>query len=117
MRGELLCRPRSRVHSHLLTIAFAAAFIWSAADRKRTHYETLHAWLRLYVRMVLGAYMLGYGSWKVFFPDQMRPPTLSSLLVPFGDLAPIARLWLFMGSSQFCCFSRSCPAVTGWEVT
>ena len=84
-----------------LTIAIAATFIWSAADRKRTHYETLHAWLRLYVRVVLGAYMLEYGSWKVYFPDQMRPPTLSSLLVPFGDLAPTARLWLFMGSSQF----------------
>ena len=88
----------------LLAIALAATCIWSAADRKRTHYEALHAWLRLYVRVVLGAYMLEYGSWKVFFPDQMRPPTLSSLLVPFGDLSPIARLWLFMGSSHIYTF-------------
>jgi hypothetical protein len=88
----------------LLAIALVATFVWSAADRKRTHYEALHAWLRLYVRVVLGAYMLEYGSWKVFFPDQMRPPTLSSLLVPFGDLSPIARLWLFMGSSHIYTF-------------
>ena len=85
----------------LLTIALAIAVVWTAADRTRTSYHTLDAWLRLYVRIVLGGYMLQYGSWKIFFPDQMRAPTLSSLLVPFGDLAPIARLWLFMGSSQF----------------
>jgi hypothetical protein len=56
--------------------------------------------------VILGWFMLDYGSWKVVFPDQMRAPTLSTLLVPFGDLSPTARLWLFMGSSQlytFCC--------------
>lgn len=97
----------------LLTVAIAATFIWSAADRKRTHYETLHACLRLYVRVVLGAYMLEYGSWKVIFPDQIRPPTLSSLLVPFGDLAPLARLWLFMGSSQFYTFCAGAVEMIG----
>jgi hypothetical protein len=67
-------------------------------------YETLHAWLLLYARVVLGWYMLDYGSWKVVFPGQMRDPTLSTLLVPFGDLSPIARLWLFMGTSQLYTF-------------
>lgn len=90
----------------LLAIAAAATIVWSIADRRRRHYETAHAWLRLYTRVILGWYMLDYGSWKVIFPGQMRAPTLSTLLVPFGDLSPTARLWLFMGSSQlytFCC--------------
>jgi hypothetical protein len=54
--------------------------------------------------VVVGADLLGFGFAKVFFPGQMRPPLLSSLLVPFGDLSPVARLWLFMGSSQFYTF-------------
>jgi hypothetical protein len=88
----------------LLTIALVGTVIWSASDRKRMHYETLHAWLRLYVRVVVGADLLEFGAAKVFFPAQMRPPLISSLLVPFGDLSPVARLWLFMGSSQFYTF-------------
>jgi hypothetical protein len=90
----------------LLSLSVAVTIAWSIADRKRRHYETAHGWLRLYTRVILGWFMLDYGSWKVVFPDQMRDPTLSTLLVPFGDLSPTARLWLFMGSSQlytFCC--------------
>jgi hypothetical protein len=97
----------------VLAIAMAATVVWSIADRKRTNYETLHAWLRLYVRVVGGALMLGYGSAKVFFPGQMRPPTLSTLLVPFGDLSPLARLWLFMGSSHLYTFFSGAVEVVG----
>ena len=88
----------------MLVIAIAGTIVWSVSDRKRMHYESLHAWLRLYVRVVVGADLLGFGFAKVFFPGQMRTPPLSSLLVPFGDLSPVARLWLFMGSSQFYTF-------------
>src|SRR5262245_48823526 len=42
----------------VLAIATAATVVWSIADRKRTNYETLHAWLRLYLRVVVGALML-----------------------------------------------------------
>jgi len=90
----------------LMAIASVATMVWSIADRRRRHYETAHGWLQLYTRVILGWFMLDYGSWKVVFPDQMRAPTLSTLIVPFGDLSPTARLWLFMGSSQlytFCC--------------
>jgi hypothetical protein len=88
----------------VLTIALLGTVIWSASDRKRLHYEALHAWLRLYLRLVIAADLLGFGAGKVIFPGQMRPPLISSLLVPFGDLSPVARLWLFMGSSPFYTF-------------
>jgi hypothetical protein len=96
----------------VLAIALMATVIWSASDRKRLHYDTLHAWLRLYLRAVVGADLLGFGVSKVFFPGQMRPPVLSSLLVPFGDLSPVARLWLFMGSSHFYTFCTGAVELT-----
>jgi len=97
----------------VLAVALAATVVWSIVDRKRTSYETLHAWLRLYVRVVVGALMLDYGSAKAFFPGQMRPPTLSTLLVPFGDLSPLARLWLFMGSSPLYTFFSAAVEMAG----
>jgi hypothetical protein len=85
----------------LRAAAAVATILWSVAARRRTHHRTALAWLRLYTRVILGWFMLDYGSWKVVFPGQMREPALSTLLVPFGDLSPIARLWLLMGSSRF----------------
>src|SRR5258708_2219527 len=38
-----------------LVIAAVAAIAWSALDRRRTSYTRLHQWLRLYVRLTLGA--------------------------------------------------------------
>lgn len=82
----------------LLALAAVAVTMWSIADRKRLNYNKLHQWFRLYLRLYVGAAVLGYGAAKVF-PVQVREPTLSTLLAPFGDLAPTAVLWSFMGSS------------------
>jgi hypothetical protein len=48
--------------------------------------------------MMLAFAMLGYGLGKVI-PQQMPPPSLSTLMQPFGDLAPYRLLWSFIGAS------------------
>jgi hypothetical protein len=45
-----------------LVIAFVAALIWSALDRRRLNYDRLHPWLRLYLRLHIGAILIVYGS-------------------------------------------------------
>jgi hypothetical protein len=83
----------------LLTLAVFAAALWSIADRNRPNYERLHQWLRVYVRLFLGAEMVGYGMAKVW-PVQFPLPRLSMLSMPFGDMAPFDVLWNTMGSSR-----------------
>src|SRR5689334_2493795 len=48
-----------------VVFALAATMIWSALDRRRPHYRTLHAWLRLLVRYTLACTLFGYGFAKV----------------------------------------------------
>jgi len=48
----------------LLIVAIAVTAIWSAADRRRTEYVTLHAWFRLFVRFALVSQMFYYGMAK-----------------------------------------------------
>jgi hypothetical protein len=82
-----------------LMIAVAAAAVWSLLDRRRANYRRLQEWLWLYVRLVLGAVMLGYGAVKVIktqFPDMF----LWRLLSPYGDSTPMGLLWSFMGYSR-----------------
>jgi hypothetical protein len=79
--------------------AGAVALIWTFLAR-RTEYDRLHQWLRVYVRYPLGAIMLGYGFSKVFFPGQFAPPTLDRLMETFGQSSPMGVLWTFMGASH-----------------
>jgi uncharacterized membrane protein YphA (DoxX/SURF4 family) len=83
----------------MLVFALAATGIWSVLDRKRGNYTYLHEWLRLYVRLFLGATLLGYGAFKVI-KSQFPYPYLSRLLEPYGDSSPMGLLWTFMGYSK-----------------
>jgi multidrug transporter EmrE-like cation transporter len=81
-----------------LVLAVVATVIWSAADRKRSEYRTLHHWLRVYVRYVLAFTMLSYGAFKVI-KSQFPAPPLERLLEPYGEFSPMGVLWSFMGYS------------------
>src|SRR5207244_10396463 len=78
-------------------IAALATVVWSMLDRRRISYAKLDQWLRLYVRIVLACAMFVYGGDKVI-PSQMTPPSLSTLMQPFGDLTPYQLLWSFIGA-------------------
>jgi hypothetical protein len=82
-----------------LVIAAAAAILWSALDRKRMSYTKLHQWLRLYVRLTLGATLLSYGGYKVV-PSQFPPPWQWRYLQTYGESSPMGILWTFMGASR-----------------
>ncbi len=74
-----------------LVAAAAATPIWSALDRHRTNYETLHTWFRLVVRMCLAGQMFYYGAAKAI-PLQFQLP-LTKLIEPFGNFTPMNVLW------------------------
>jgi hypothetical protein len=82
----------------LLMIAAVAAVVWSVLDRKRPNYSTFHEWLRLYVRLGLGATLLGYGGFKVI-PSQFPPVWQWRYLETYGDSSPMGILWTFMSAS------------------
>ncbi|HEX7288499.1 MAG TPA: hypothetical protein VF532_20110 [Candidatus Angelobacter sp.] len=90
----------------MVVIAVAAMTVWSVLDRKRGEYRSLHQWLRLYVRLTLGAALLIYGADKVI-KVQFPNPFLWRLLQPYGDSEPMGLLWTFMG------YSRSYNIFTG----
>jgi hypothetical protein len=82
-----------------LALAIVAGLIWSALRRrKRLRYDALYHWLRLYVRLYLGATMILYGAGKVI-QSQFPAPNLSQLVQPYGDSSPMRLLWTFMGAS------------------
>lgn len=81
-----------------LVFAVAATVVWSVLDRKRRNYTYLHEWLRFYVRLYLGATLLGYGAFKVI-KAQFPYPYLSRLLEPYANSSPMGLLWTFMGYS------------------
>ena len=83
----------------LLVVALVATAVWSVLDRRRVAYPRLAAWFTTFLRLCLGGQMLFYGFAKVI-PTQMPTPPLSSLLEPFGNLSPMAVLWLQVGSSH-----------------
>ncbi len=82
-----------------LIAASLTTVIWSVLDRKRTSYDRLYRWSRLYLRLWLGSVMCSYGASKVI-QSQFPPPMLSSLIVPYGQHSPMGLLWTFMGASQ-----------------
>jgi hypothetical protein len=82
----------------LLVMATAATVVWSLLDRSRENYAELHKWFRLFVRFALAGRMLLYGLVKVFLV-QMRYPSLTRLVQPFGTLSPYGVLVNSIGSA------------------
>ena len=83
----------------LLVVAVIATAVWSVLDRRRMAYPRLAVWFSTFLRLCLGGQMLFYGFAKVI-PTQMPTPPLAALLEPFGNLSPMAVLWLQVGSSH-----------------
>jgi hypothetical protein len=96
-----------------LVIAIVSAIVWSIADRCRTSYRILHAWLRILIRYTLAFTMFGYGFAKIF-PLQFRAPTFARLIERYGDFSPMGVLWQFMGAStSYIVFSGAMEALGG----
>lgn len=81
----------------VLVVAVVAAAVWTVFDPRASH-PRLMAWFTLFLRVSLGATMLGFGFAKLI-PTQMPGPGLAQLLQPYGDLSPASVLWLQVGSS------------------
>lgn len=81
-----------------LAVAIVIGLVWSALRRKRLRYDRLYQWLRLYVRLYVGATMLDYGAGKVI-QSQFPALNLGRLLQTYGDSSPMGLLWTFMGAS------------------
>jgi uncharacterized membrane protein YphA (DoxX/SURF4 family) len=90
-----------------LTLALAAAVLWSFLDRSHSDYPKLHQWLRLYVRLSVGAVLLSYGAAKLF-QQQFHSPTWYELLGTYGESSPMDLLWIFMGTSRGYCIFTGC---------
>jgi uncharacterized membrane protein YphA (DoxX/SURF4 family) len=83
-----------------LAAAFAVALVWTSFDRRRRWDPTAFEILRVCVRYVLAAALLGYGFAKLVPPAQFSTPTAGKLLEPIGQLSPMGMLWTFMGASR-----------------
>ncbi|WP_245713627.1 DoxX family protein [Nocardia vaccinii] len=83
----------------LLVVTLVATTVWSLLDRRRLEYRTLAGWALLVLPLFLGGQMLFYGFVKLI-PTQMRAPSLSTLLEPYGHFTPMAVLWNQVGSSH-----------------
>ena len=83
----------------IVLTALAAVAVWSMLDRKHREYATLHAWLRLVVRMALALALVFYGAQKVW-PDQMPLVRPHQLLAELGSYTPPQLLWVFVGASS-----------------
>lgn len=83
----------------LFVVSVVATAAWSVLDRNRPAYPRLAAWFAVFLRLCLGGQMLFYGFAKVI-PTQMPSPPLAALLEPFGNLSPMAVLWLQVGTSH-----------------
>jgi hypothetical protein len=82
----------------VLMIATAATVVWSLLDRSRENYGELHKWFRLFVRLALAEELFGYGMVKVFLV-QMRYPSLTRLVQPFGTFSPFGVFLNSIGSA------------------
>jgi hypothetical protein len=85
---------------HVLVVisGLLLALVWSVFDARRTQYERLHGFLRIFVRYSLAASMIGYGMAKVF-NTQFPLYSLSGLNVTYSESSPMGLLWRFMGFS------------------
>jgi hypothetical protein len=78
-------------------ISLAGALAWSLAD-ERVQHERLARGLRLYLRLVVAAGMLPYGTAKLL---HLQFPTWPlRLFQPIGEQSPMGLLWTFMSYSH-----------------
>ncbi|WP_228787597.1 DoxX family protein [Nocardia terpenica] len=80
-------------------VAVVATVVWTAFDRRRAEYRAVAGWFLLFIRLCVAGQLISYGMAKVI-PAQMPPPTLKTLLEPYGNLPPMSVLWSQTGSSQ-----------------
>ncbi len=83
----------------LFVVAIVAAAVWSWIDRKRTNYDQLYQWLRVFMRLTLAVAMISYGANKLYRMQFPEPP-LYRFVDYYGDSAPMGMLWTFMGMSR-----------------
>ena len=83
----------------LVVVAALATAIWSWVDRKRTNYDQMYEWLRVFMRMILAVAMISYGANKLFRMQFPEPP-LYRFVDYYGNSSPMGMLWAFMGMSR-----------------
>ncbi|MEZ4449049.1 MAG: hypothetical protein R3B09_06155 [Nannocystaceae bacterium] len=85
--------------SHLCVVALslAAAIVWTWRAGPTAPSGRVVDRTRAYARLYVGGRLLVYG-WLKVFPSQFPEPGPDRLLVPFGDMSPMAVLWTFMGA-------------------
>ncbi|WP_312884760.1 DoxX family protein [Nocardia barduliensis] len=81
-----------------LVAAAVITVVWSILDRRRLEYRALNSWFVLFLRLCLGGQMLFYGLAKAI-PSQMPPPSLTTLLQPYGTMSPASVLWNQVGAA------------------
>jgi len=96
----------------LLLAAVGGTIVWSALDRQRREYVTLHKWFRLFIRLALAASMFEYALTKVI-PTQFPPPSLNTLATPVGNLSLSALLWAAIGASPAYEIFTGCAELLG----
>jgi hypothetical protein len=74
------------------------AIIWSIIDRRKTNYNKLYYWFRVYIRYMVALIMLSYGMDKLI-PIQMSYPDVTELLKPMGEQDLFSIAWNFVGIS------------------
>lgn len=96
----------------MASLALVAAVAWSALDRQRKDYRTLHAWARVWLRYALAISMLTYGLRKVI-NLQFGTPGVGELMQTYGESSPQNLLWIFMGYSGGYTFFAGAAEVLG----
>jgi len=96
----------------LMVVAAIVTAIWSWIDRKRTNYDHLYQWLRVFVRLTLAVAMISYGANKLF-RMQFPPPPSWRFVDYYGNSAPMGLLWTFMGMSRAYSFFGGCGEMLG----
>ncbi len=91
------------IHDGLvLALAVTGGILWTVVshlrNKGRADYRMLYGWLRFFLRLTCGMFMVGYGLAKVF-PFQMPPPSVAILTEPAGNMAPMTFLWNLIGMS------------------
>lgn len=79
-----------------ISAALIGGLIWTGVSalrgNRRTEYALPYAWLRFFLRLTVGMFMIGYGMGKVF-PMQMQPISIAVLNEPLGQSSPMTMLW------------------------
>jgi len=95
-------------------LAAAGTAVWSLAARRTYSHPKLHAWLRLFLRLGLGAAMFDYGVAKLLPGQYAATPSTAELLRTYGDSSPMGLLWTFMAAGRpYAFFAGLIEAVGG----